>query len=95
VRRIWNKQNPDKKIVSFAVDLTESNLYDKLTKAGKTIVISYKTSFAHYKDSQDNGKLDNKCFVSCGEKQTGGHCIRHRAGLNIDNYDGRKKFNVY
>jgi len=98
VRNYWNTKNPWKEIISFRVDLRSQKDLDlivKLYKAKKTLVIWYKTTTEHWKDSQDNWILDKDCFVSCGAKVHWGHCIRYNHWLNIDNYINHKKHNSY
>jgi len=98
VRNYWNKKFPEKKLVSFRIDLKSEKdleIIKKLYEARKTIVIWYRTTKEHYIDSQDNWVLDRDCFVSCGSKITGWHCIRYNFWMNIDNYIDRKKYNSY
>jgi len=98
VRDYWNAKNPSKELVSFRVDLKSSKDLDiikKLYNAKKTLVIWYRTTIEHYRDSQDNWILDSKAFISTWAKQTWWHCVRYNHSQNIDNYEGRKKFNSY
>ena len=98
VRNYWNAKNPDKELVSFRVNLRSSKdleIIKKLYKAKKTLVIWYKTTKEHYIDSQDNWVLDSRTFISSWAKQIWWHCVRYNHWKNIDNYEGRKKFNSY
>lgn len=98
VRNYWNEKNPEKEVVSFRVNLRDSKDLDiikKLYEKKKTLVIWYRTTIEHFKDSQDNWVLDNTCFLSCWAKATWGHCIRYNHSQNIDNYEWRKKYNSY
>lgn len=92
LRDWWNKKFPEKKIISFRVDLLDEEA-QRLIEAWKTLMIGYQTTKEHAIDAEDNGNLDSDSFKSA--KKTWGHAIRHNEGRNIDNYFWLKKFNTY
>lgn len=92
LRNYRNEKNPNDKVISFRVDLLSEEA-QKLIAGGKTIMIWYKTTIKHYKDSQDNWVLDSDTFK--WETINWGHAIRHNSWNNIDNYIGVKKYNTY
>ncbi len=92
-RNWWNDRNTeDNQIISFRVDLL-SETARRLEDAWKSIMIGYRTTREHYKDSQDNWKLDSESFAWA--KKIWGHCIRKYKKINIDNYIWVKKYNSY
>lgn len=92
LRDWWNERFPERKIISFRVDLLDDEA-QRLIEAWKTLMIWYQTTKEHFVDSEDNGKLDSESFK--GAKKTWGHAIRHNEKRNIDNYIWVKKFNSY
>ncbi|PZM81833.1 hypothetical protein DLH72_05035 [Candidatus Gracilibacteria bacterium] len=92
VRTYWNKKNPDKEVVSFFFPL-DSKEFEILKNSGKTLGVGYNISTEYYLDSQDNGQIDKNSFA--GSKKRGGHAVCFNNGKIIDNYTGKKKFNIY
>lgn len=92
VRHWWNNKFPEKEIVSYIVSLA-SDEFDILSKSWKTLGVGYKTSLEYFQDSQDNGKIDSESFARA--KNRWGHAVSFNNWKIFDNYNWKKKFNIY
>lgn len=92
VRNFWNNKFPDKKVWFVKINV-DSEEFDFALDCGYRLPLGYKISSEHFKDSQDNWKIDNDNFP----KNWTWHLVSMASWsyLEIDNYPAKLKYNEY
>lgn len=91
VRNWWNKNNPNDKIISFRLKVTDPE-FQELMDLWYSCQIWYKTSTELYNDSQDDWIVEWNNFP-----KKWWHAVRSRIWKIkiVDNYFWKKKYNQY
>lgn len=91
VRKYWNTNNPNDKILSFRIKVWSIE-FNEATLKGYSIQVWYKTSKELYNDSQDDWIVSAKDFT-----WNWWHAVTHYMDKHyiIDNYKWKKKYNRY
>ena len=93
VRNWWNKKFPDNKLTSYRIYIGDE-IYNKALSLWYTLSCSYLTSSWYNKDAEDNWIVDTP--TSKDWTLWWWHAVRIiENGKIADNYDWRKKFNIY